>query len=169
MRQRPRKADQLLLASGKPASALAHWRCSKPLRQAIDEIAAGSLARAALSIASSVIPSVPSRILSAIVPVNRYGSCRTMPNRRRNSSRSKSRISTPPIRIAALLHIVEAQQQIGQRGLAGAGMADNGDGLAGLNREADVLQHPFLAVVGEPDLVEFDAAALRHRGLLPAG
>ena len=38
----------------------------------------------------------------------------------------------------ALLHVVEAQQQGDDRGFACAGVADDGDGLAGLDGEGDV-------------------------------
>ena len=42
----------------------------------------------------------------------------------------------------ALLHVVEAQQQRDDRGLAGAGVADDGDGLAGFDGEGDVAENP---------------------------
>ena len=54
------------------------------------------------------------------------------------------------------LDVVEAQQQTRQRGLAGAGVADDGDGFAGFDAETHVAQHPVLVFVGEPDVIEFD-------------
>ena len=35
-------------------------------------------------------------------------------------------------------------------------MADDGDGFAGLDPKADVVQHPVFVFVREPDVVEFD-------------
>ena len=65
---------------------------------------------------------------------------------------------------AAALHFIEAQQQAGERGLARAGVAHHRDGLAGLDAEADVAQHPVFVFVGEPDVVEFDGGGrLRKR------
>ena len=40
-------------------------------------------------------------------------------------------------------HIVEAHHQAGQGGFAGAGMAHDGDGLAGLDGEGDIFQNPL--------------------------
>ena len=63
------------------------------------------------------------------------------------------------------LDVVEAQQELDGGGLAGAGVADDGDGLAGLDAEGNVAQDPvFLAgigaaVIGEPDVAKFDFAA----------
>ena len=42
----------------------------------------------------------------------------------------------------AFLHVVEAQQQRDDRGLARAGVADDGDGFAGLDGEGDIAQNP---------------------------
>src|SRR5450755_2915895 len=62
------------------------------------------------------------------------------------------------------LHVVEAEEQVGQGGLAGSGVSDHGDGLAGGNAETDIAQNPVLADVSEPDMVEFDSnGALRKR------
>ena len=60
---------------------------------------------------------------------------------------------------AAALHVVEAVEQLDDRRLAGAGGTDDGDLLARLDDEGHVAQHPVLAAVGEPDVVELDAAA----------
>ena len=46
----------------------------------------------------------------------------------------------------AALDIVEAQQKIGERRFARAGVADDGDGLAGLDAETDVAQDPVLSL-----------------------
>src|SRR6185437_2094052 len=60
---------------------------------------------------------------------------------------------------AALLDVIEAQEEAGDGGLAGARMPDNRQARAGLGDEADVAQDPILALVGEPDVVELDAAS----------
>jgi len=57
-------------------------------------------ARAAATIRSSVISAAPSRMFSAIVPVNKNGSCSTTAKCRRSSPRSCSRRSTASSRIA---------------------------------------------------------------------
>ena len=50
-------------------------------------------------------------------------------------------MSTPPILIDAARRVVKAQQQIGERGFAGAAGADERDELAGFDGEVDVPQH----------------------------
>src|SRR2546426_1346466 len=65
----------------------------------------------------------------------------------------------------AALNIVETKKQGNQRGLARAGVADDGERLAGLNTERDITQYPILVrrlgniAVAEPDIAEFDFAA----------
>ena len=69
----------------------------------------------------------------------------------------------------AALNIVEAQQQLNDRGLARAGVADNRERLARLDAEGNIAQHPVFvlwiraAVIGEPDIAEFDFAARRRQ------
>ena len=65
----------------------------------------------------------------------------------------------PPIADVAALDVVEAQQQIGQRRLARAGVAHHRDGFARLDAETHVAQHPVLVLIGEPDVIEFDGDA----------
>ena len=61
--------------------------------------------------------------------------------------------------------IVEAQQQMKQRALAGAGRADDRDLLAGLDRQRDAVDRRHIRPrrIGEADIVEADIAA-RRRG-----
>ena len=40
-------------------------------------------------------------------------------------------------------HIVEAHHQAGEGGFSGAGVADDGDGLAGLDSEGNIFENPF--------------------------
>ena len=51
----------------------------------------------------------------------------------------------------AALDVVEAQQELNGGGFAGAGVADDGDGLAGLDAEGDIAQNPiFFAGIAPP-------------------
>ena len=67
---------------------------------------------------------------------------------------------------AARAGVVEARDEVGERGLAAAGVADEGEGAAGRDLEADALQHRPVDVA-EPDVVEGDGAGggrARRRG-----
>ena len=57
-----------------------------------------------------------------------------------------------------LLELVVAADEGQDRALAGAGGADEGDGLAGVNVEGDALQHPLAGDIAEPDVAELDLA-----------
>src|SRR2546426_5561844 len=65
----------------------------------------------------------------------------------------------------AALNIVETQKKLDDGGLAGAGVADDGEGLPGSNAEGNVAEHPVFiggvlaAAIGEPDIAGFDFAA----------
>ena len=62
-------------------------------------------------------------------------------------------------------HVVEARDQVDQRGLAAAGRAHDGGRLAGLGGERDVVQHRLLrAGVAELDVAELDRAGDRRAG-----
>ncbi len=67
----------------------------------------------------------------------------------------------------AALHVVETQQQGDQRGLAGAGVADDRESLAWLDAERDIAKNPVFVggfghiAVAEPDVAKFDFAAGR--------
>jgi hypothetical protein len=58
----------------------------------------------------------------------------------------------------AALHVVEAHEEVGDGRLARAGVADERDRLAGLDREGDALENPLVLLVGEPHVAELDAA-----------
>ena len=58
----------------------------------------------------------------------------------------------------ALAHIVEATQQADDGRLARAGWADQGDGLAGLGGQVDLLQHRLACLVCKAHIVERDLA-----------
>src|SRR5260370_5484954 len=65
----------------------------------------------------------------------------------------------------AALNVVEAKEERDERGFAGAGVADNGEGLAGLDAEGDIAEDPIVfarignGAITEPDVAKFDFAA----------
>ena len=61
-------------------------------------------------------------------------------------------------RDAAVLRIVEPQQELQQRGFAAAVRADDGDRFAGLDVEAHAVEHLLLRLVGEVDVFERERA-----------
>ena len=62
------------------------------------------------------------------------------------------------MRMAPRGRVVKAEQQVGQRGFAGAAGADERDELAGFDFEIDVVQRDLLAV-GKMDVLELDVRA----------
>ena len=60
-----------------------------------------------------------------------------------------SRVSTPSTVMRAVVDLVEAHQQVHERGLAGARRADDRDGLAGLHLEVQVLDERLVGLVAE--------------------
>ncbi len=59
----------------------------------------------------------------------------------------------------AALAVVEARDEVDEGGLAGAGVSDEGDGLAGLGGEGEVVEDRAIGVVAEGDGAELDAGA----------
>src|SRR2546430_1244632 len=63
------------------------------------------------------------------------------------------------------LNVVEAEKQRNERGLAGTGVADDGEGLARCDAKREVAQNPVFVcrlgniAVAEPDIAKFDFAA----------
>ncbi len=71
-------------------------------------------------------------------------------------------MSWPSMRMLPLLDLVEAQQQVDERRLAGARAPDEADALAGPDLEVQVVEHarlPSRAAVGERHVLEADLAA----------
>jgi len=79
----------------------------------------------------------------------------------RSSARSRSRMFTPSTVDAAPLDVVEPQQEIDQRRLAGAGGAHDTDALAWFHVKADIFEDP---VVFRARLECLRGAALRLYG-----
>src|SRR4051794_23116787 len=69
----------------------------------------------------------------------------------------------------AFLYVIETQQQVRQGRLTGARVTHDRDGFAFRDREADILQHPVLVLVGEPYVIELDARGLGGIALLIQG
>ena len=74
------------------------------------------------------------------------------------SSWVTSRRSWPSIVIRALLRVVEAREQLDDRRLAGAGVADERHGLPGRHVEVEAVQHLGPVAVAEADALEADVA-----------
>ena len=68
---------------------------------------------------------------------------------------SRPSVGDPPF----VVQLVEAHDQVDERGLAGAGRADDGDGLTGLGHERERLDEQPVGVVGKGDVAELDPAA----------
>ena len=68
-------------------------------------------------------------------------------------------MSMPSIVIRPAVEFVEAREQRGDRRLAGAGWADEGDRLAGADVEVDVPQDGLVRAVAEGDVLVADVAA----------
>ena len=122
VRERAGEADQLLLPGREAAAPLPDW-LREAFRQACARTPSGSPARPHPRPASSEMPSVPSRMLSAIVPVNRYGSCSTIAELPPQFQRIDLAHVDAADADAAALDVVEAQQQVGECRLARAGVA----------------------------------------------
>ena len=85
----------------------------------------------------------------------------------RREARFQSRTSTPSTRTCPATGVVGAVDQFHQGGLAGAGLTDDGDGLAGFDLEGNVLQDRLAGRIGKGDIAEFDLAA--HGVGIPEG
>ncbi len=66
----------------------------------------------------------------------------------------------------SLLDVVESVDEVGDGGLAGAGGAHESDLLAGLGKEADVLENGVLRLVAKRDILEADIPPEGHRGAI---
>src|SRR5205823_7991667 len=68
-------------------------------------------------------------------------------------------------RDAAVLDIVEALQKREERGFATAGMADEADPLAGLDAQAELVEHLHSSRIAERDVVERDRGSVLDQRL----
>ena len=82
----------------------------------------------------------------------------TTPMLARSESCVTVAMSVPSMRDRAALAVVEAQQQVDDRRLAGAGAADEADLLARADVQVELVDHAALLAVVEADVVEADVA-----------
>ena len=121
--------------------------------------------RSACSTFSREIEGSSRLTFEAIVPVNRNGSCSTMPICWRSCCFVNSRTSTAVYLDLAPLHVVETEQQVQNRAFARTRMADQRDRLALARAERDVLEHILARLVAERHVVEAHVALVT----LPSG
>jgi hypothetical protein len=119
--------DALALAARQARAALAQEGVVA-LGQLADELVRGRGLRGRLDLRIGGAGPAVADVL-ARGRAEQHVSCGTRPMRRRTSSGGRA-MSTPSTRIAAGIRVVEAQQQLEGRALAGAGRADEGDRLA---------------------------------------
>ena len=115
-------------------------------------------ARAAPAISSRVASGRPKAMFSATVPAKRKPSCGTIPSWRRSDSCVRVTQVAAVDEDRTVGRVVEAREQLGDRRLAGARMADERDGRAGRDVEVDPVQHLAAGGVAETDAVEPDVA-----------
>ena len=97
-------------------------------------------ARAAASTSSWPASGRPKAMLSRIVPENRKPSWGTMPSCERSECSVTVAQVVPVDQHPPPVGVVEARHELGQRGLAGAGGADQRHRLPGRHLQVDVLQ-----------------------------
>ena len=142
------EADRLPLAERKAAAAFADLRL-EAIRAAPRSDRRQSSRSAASITSASVASGRPTRMLSSTVPLNRKLCCSTMPICRCSESPRICRISSPSIEQLAGGRQIELRDQIDDRRLAAAGVADQGNRLARASREIDVVQHQPSRIVAE--------------------
>ena len=110
-------------------------------------------------------------MFSPIVPLNRNASCGTIPICERSDDARDVAQVVPVDQDAAGGRVVEARDELGERRLAGAGRADQRDGLARRDAQVDVAQRVRSpsAAVGERHVVEVDLAAQRRGSSIASG
>ena len=116
-------------------------------------------ARAAARTSSAVASGRPKAMFSPIVPLNRKASWGTMPICERSEWRGDVAQVVAVDQHAPGGRVVEARDELGQRRLAGAGGADQRDGLPGRHAQRHVVQRVRAVAVGEGHAVEHDLAA----------
>ena len=161
--ERAREGEELALAGREVAAALAD-ALVEAAGQRADEAAAFTRRAASSTVARRDRRGRPSAMLLATSPLKRKTSWSTTPI----SAAERAQVPLADVdarrRGRGRAHVVEARSRsLMMRRLAGAGRADDRDRLARLDAERDVAQHPVLALVGEPHVVEDDLAASARR------
>src|SRR5260221_12078958 len=154
VRQRAGEADELLLAGGKRAAALADGLLES-VRQRADEIHQVHLLRRRDNLfARDAVRTQPDVVLDAAR--EQIGILQHDAETAAQLQRIDAAYIDAAYANAALPDVIEAQEQADERGLAGARVAYHGHRFARLDAEADVAKHPVLVFIGEPDAVELD-------------
>ena len=138
--QQPGDREALALAAGEPVAPLAD-HVSRPSGSERDEVVEAGLARARPTARRRSASGRAKRRFSRTVSWKRWPSWVTMPSVSRSESNVRSRTSTPPTRTAPAVDVVQARDQRGDRRLAAARRADEGDHLAGLGAERHAVEH----------------------------
>ena len=85
----------------------------------------------------------------------------------RQSSRSSARRSMPSASTRPARRVVQAAQQLGQRRLAGAVLADDGERAPGRDRQVEAVEHQRAARVAERDVAEAQLGTAAGRRASP--
>ncbi len=154
----PGDREQLALSLAEAGAALAQDGLIF-LRQALDEcIGVGQFCRS-ITLLRRGASGLPKRIFSITVVLKRKVSCSTMPSCLRRDSAVHRPDVDPVDQDFAAGDIVKAGQQVDDGGLACAGWSDDGDRLARLRLEIDVLKHRLAFFIFCGDIHELDFAA----------
>ena len=116
-------------------------------------------AAAARRTSASAMSRLPRRMLSAIVPAEQVHVLQHEAEERAQLVERHLADVDAVDQDPAAGDVVEAQQQVDDRGLARARRADDAHPLARLHLERHVLEHVVLVVVGEPHVLEDDMAS----------
>ncbi len=138
--QRARERDELALAEREPRAALAELRVVAVLEPR-DELVRADGARPRRRSPRGVASGRPKAMFSRTVPAKRKPSCGTMPSWRRSDACVDVAQVDAVDRDPALGRVVEAREQLRDRRLAGARVADERDGRPGGHVEVDPVQH----------------------------
>ena len=137
--QRAGEGDELALAEREPEPALAELRVVA-VRELVHELVRADGVAPPPRSPRRVASGRPNAMFSAIVPAKRKPSCGTMPSWRRSDSWVTSRRSWPSIVIAPGPRVVEAREELRDRRLARARVADERDGRPRRDVEVEAVQ-----------------------------
>ena len=148
--------DALLLAAGEIATA--DGACARARPTSASRAAAISSACFAFDMRFT-LRSARVTLPSAVWSGNRLNCWKTMPTRRRSCSGLYLKMLSPSSRMSPPDGFDETVEAAQQGRLARAGRPDDAGDRAGLDREADVVEHLDVAV-GHVEVLDLDAAAL---------
>ena len=159
LQERPGDADALALAAGQPDAALADRRLVAPGSREMKSCALAAVAAATISSSRGVELAVADVVGDRAREQHRIlrHEADVVAQRSQRERADVMAVDQDP----PFVRVVEARDQAGERRLAGAGGADDGDDLAWSGIEGDLLQRVDAARIAEADAVEghtaFDA------------